>query len=83
MKLARELLRSLTAPIVVFLLHWAGLWAMAEYRLLDLVLSPGGATIPATAAAAAFLWLRMFVHLLLPGWVLVRVWGVVRSREST
>jgi len=68
------LLRILVEAAVVLGLHAAAHWGMVESRLLERVLSPTGDSGMHVTAAACFLLLRLFVLLLLPGWVLARVW---------
>lgn len=80
------LVRILVEGAAVVLLHAGAHWGMVESQLLERVLSPTGDSALHVSAAACFLLLRLFVLLLLPGWVLARAWLLAtsaRGRETT
>ncbi len=79
-RLARHLrrpptLRRIVAEAAALLaLHFVLVLILARVRLLEHLLSPGPESRVALAVTAMFLMLRIFVLVLLPGWVVARVW---------
>ena len=73
--------RIFTEAAAVVLLHWAGIHLMAKLRIMEHLLSPTGATRWALGGAVVFMLLRGFTLMLLPGWVLARVW-LWRTRDK-
>ncbi len=66
--------RVLVDAAVLFALYFVGLWAMAHFRVMEVLLSPGGDSHAIRCmGAVAFLMLRTFVIVLAPGWILARL----------
>lgn len=66
--------RILIETAVLLALHFALVFALARVRLLEHLLSPGPESGAALVVTAMFLVLRIFVIVLLPGWLIMRIW---------
>ena len=67
------ILRFVVTIAVLVLIHYGGLWAMTEYRVMENLLSMGPQSgVITIALALSFLFLRLIVFLILPGWIIWR-----------
>jgi len=66
--------RILTETAVLLVLHYVLVLLVYRAGLLEHLLSPGPDSRVALAITSMFLMLRIFVLVLLPGWVMARLW---------
>ncbi len=71
----RPYLRTALEAVSVAVLYFAGLWAMVQWRVMEVILAPGSHSVkPYVALALFFLMLRMLVIFVLPGYILARIY---------
>ena len=77
----RRLLRITVEFLILLVVYFAALYAMAHFRVMEAILAPGGRSAGLyVALTASFLLLRFFVIFFAPGWFLARVCFAVLSR---
>lgn len=69
-----NLCRTIFGAFVLIVLQFTLAHLLARARLLEHLLSPESGSFGALAVITAFLLLRIGVLVLLPGWVLARLW---------
>jgi len=75
-----NILHSILVIVLLGVGHYAGLFVMSKFRIMEHLLSPGGHTdLYVMAVAASFMVLRLWLFLLAPAMLLVRLfqffWG--------
>ena len=76
-----NILHSLLVITLLAVGHYAGLFVMSRFRIMEHLLSPGGHTdLYVMAVAAAFMVLRLWLFLLAPAMLLVRIWQFIWAR---
>jgi hypothetical protein len=71
---APSLRRIFLEAAVLVVAHFILLQGLARVNLLEHLLAPGADSRLALGVTAAFLLLRVFLLVLAPGWLLVRLW---------
>ena len=70
--------------VALLALYAASLYAMAYFRVMEVLLAPGGQTGKLyVVAAMTFLMLRFFVLVLAPGWFLARIFMALSPLPRT
>ena len=69
-----SLRRIVIETSVLVALQWTVALGLARARLLEHLLAPGSGSYVALAVTGVFLVLRIGVIVLLPGWLVARIW---------
>ena len=70
--------------VALLALYAASFYAMAHFRVMEVLLAPGGQTGKLyVVAAMTFLMLRFFVLVLAPGWFLARIFVALGAPSNT
>lgn len=69
--------------LLLLVLHGVGVMTMANWRIMDQLLSPAGSpSLVLVALSVIFMCLRLFLICFFPGWILARAYVALISDAS-